>query len=310
MRLLLASLLILSAIGTPQTLPPRNGAKQQEGSDHKANITDNAPKTSVSTTENQLSPAKKEQSAKEKAQCILKKAFAPETWPHWALFLAAIWAGVVALKTLKAIQREAVEAKIIAEAARDNATAAKDGAEAANKNAEFSRLNAEATRDNAAAAKASADALVNSERAWIMVDIRWHQNIAALTHNTGANEATSVNIDLLCTNQGKSPAWIVEEQIRAEVTTSLSDSPVLDPSDTQIQKRYEFVGVGQQCENPHRRLSGKGWNGKHVYVYGFIKYTDIFTAPPKEPRETWFGFAAYADGSLGRILSREYNRNT
>jgi len=50
-----------------------------------------------------------------------KRAFAPETWPHWSLSIAAIIAAIIALKTLKAIEEEAEEIRKVAEAANKNA---------------------------------------------------------------------------------------------------------------------------------------------------------------------------------------------
>lgn len=54
---------------------------------------------------------------------LFEKAFAPETWANWALFLAAVFAGFIALKTLFAIHNEAVEIKSVAAAASKNAQA-------------------------------------------------------------------------------------------------------------------------------------------------------------------------------------------
>src|ERR1700674_540954 len=182
--------------------------------------------------------------------------------------------------------------------------------------AEATLKSAEATLKSADAAKKSADALVNSERAWITVNIRWTQGKVFFVHSTTidgpgstASDTTGVDIDLLYANEGRSPAWIVEEKIRLEVVLSPAWSPSLDASDTQFNERYELVGVGQQSAN-RWRIFGKGWNDSHAYVYGFIKYRDIFTPPPEEPRETWFGFRVSANGNMGRILSYEYNRVT
>lgn len=182
---------------------------------------------------------------------------------------------------------------------------------------------AKATQDSiplqkasADAAKASADALVNSERAWIIVNIRWTQGKPFFVHSTSvegsantARETTGVDVDLLYINEGRSPAWIVEEKVRMEVAISPISSPSLDTEDTQFNERYEPVSVNKTSTNQHR-IFGQGWNGSHTYIYGRIKYRDIFTPPPIEPRETWFGFRVNATGHIGRIVSYEYNRFT
>ena len=169
---------------------------------------------------------------------------------------------------------------------------------------------------SADAAKKSADALVNSERAWITVNIRWAQGKVFFVHSTTidgpgntASETTGVDIDLLYANEGRSPAWLIEEKFRLEVVLSPVSSPSLDTEDAQFNERYEPVSVGQQSTNQHR-MFGKGWNDSHAYVYGFVRYRDIFTPPPNEPRETWFGFRVNANGNIGRIVSYEYNRVT
>ena len=165
MRLLLPSVLLLCAIGAiawqtpPQQTspPPRNGAKQQQGS-------------------------------QEESQCILKTAFAPETWANWALFFAAVGAGIIALKTLKAIQRESDEIKGIAVAAGDNAKVAKDGADAAKK--------------NAAAATQNAQAVIDSERAWVVAETPKISEIAS---------GRPVRIFWAIKNGGKTPARVIEK---------------------------------------------------------------------------------------------------
>ncbi len=204
MHSLLASLLLLCAVGAAQQSPtrltpslPRDGAKQQQSSDKKANTPDNAPKAPGSTTENQLSAPKKEQSPQQESQGVFEKAFAPETWPHWALFVAAIWAGIIALKTLKAIQREAEEAKIIAEAARDDAAAARDGAEAASKNAEAASLNAQA--------------VINAERAWIVIAV-------SPTTTVGSYECKVLNY-------GRTPAAMTAQHVEFIYPTKEEEIP-------------------------------------------------------------------------------------
>jgi len=127
MRLLLALFLILCAVSvTAQTLTqPRNGAKQQQGPCKEANTADNAARTSVVVVENQPNSAQKKQGSQKEPQCILEKAFTPETWASWALFLAAVIAALIALFTLKAIHREAEEIKSVAKAANANSESIK-----------------------------------------------------------------------------------------------------------------------------------------------------------------------------------------
>jgi len=73
---------------------------------------------------------------------LFEEAFAPETWANWALFFAAVLAAIIALRTLYAIHKEAVEIRKVADAANENA-----------------------------------QALINAERAWIMADIAWAADV-------------------------------------------------------------------------------------------------------------------------------------
>lgn len=190
-------------------------------------------------------------------------------------------------------------------------TALSTSAQAAKQNAEAAQINAAASQSNALAASTTASALINTERAWVLIDIQWHASrafFARVNDNTG-NENTGIYIDLLCINEGRSPAWIVEQRIRAEVTNSPSFDPRLDESDTQFVESNQPIAAKQK-HLTEWRLFAKGWNNRDVYVYGVVKYRDIFTFPPQKPRETWFGFLVSASGGIGRMLAPSYNRNT
>jgi hypothetical protein len=148
MRFVLAFLLVLSAIIAAQTsTPSRNGAKQQQGSDSKADSPP-LPKAPAPASESQAGPGQKEHKPQEKPQSIFEKAFAPDTWANWALFVGAIAAAVIALRTLKAIQRESEVIKSIAAAAGDNTKAIEGQAEKTGIVADAAKKSADAARES------------------------------------------------------------------------------------------------------------------------------------------------------------------
>jgi hypothetical protein len=267
MRLLFPSALLLCAIGAvawqapPQQTspPPRDRTKQQRGSDNKAGNSQPLPNAPVPTAENQPAPAKKEQDSEEKTQSILKKALAPETWANWALFFAAVGTAVVALKTLKAIQHEAEEARVIAEAARDNATAARDGAEAANKNAEAASLNAQA--------------VINAERAWIVINV-------TTTTNPG---------EYICRvlNYGRTPAALTAQQVGFIFPTKEEEIPQVIKANKYVVPAFAdpiVVAPGGDrvidLWTIGRELRGDKLQGAHigknlVIYFGMVLYRDI-----------------------------------
>jgi hypothetical protein len=109
MRLLLILLLLLCAFGAAgqQASPtPRNRTKQHQGPDEKTDRAETVPNSSTVIVENQYGSTDKGQGPKKESQGILEKAFAPETWANWALFIAAVVAGYIALETLKQISTQ------------------------------------------------------------------------------------------------------------------------------------------------------------------------------------------------------------
>jgi hypothetical protein len=181
---------------------------------------------------------------------------------------------------------------------------------------------AQAARDNASAAKASADALVNSERAWIMVTVEWVQPSGRLVYTSSgdlSNTQTQVLVNLVCVNRGKSPAWIVERSIKAEISDGFYGPDLSTVNDSEIDRQLILLGTFGAPEirvdrtDLPRRLHAPGAPGnKYILVYGVVKYRDAFT-PKGELRETWFGYYTL-EGSqkdpLARISQSEYNNYT
>lgn len=288
MRLLFPSLLLLCAIGAvaQQTQPhqtsppPGNGTKQQQGSDNKAGNPQPLPNPTVHTAENQPSPTKEKPGTQEESQCILKKAVAPDTWANWALFIAAIVAAVIALRTLKAIQRESGEIKSVAEAAASNAKAASD---------------------NAASAKASADV---------------SQKSLALASETAQKQLRAyVCVESACVrfprpdvpeaqvhfkNYGQTPAY----KFRGWIHTWFAEYPlieVLPPAPNDLSKGTELLAPGRKSifvspkkpPLPPHYIPLLGTMKFTLYVYGEVYYTDAFG------NDQWTKYRLIYGGSAG-----------
>jgi hypothetical protein len=264
MRLLFPSLFLLCAIGAiaqqtqPQqnSPPPRNGAKQQQGSEKKAEESQPLPKAPVPAAENKLGPATKEQSPQKESQCILKKAFAPETWANWALFLAAFGAGVIALKTLKAIQHESEEIKSVAKAANANA-----------------------------------QAVIEAERPWIVIEIRPGkvemgkvnlEQFIFTAINKGRTPAEFIS--------GDATYRFVSDPMKPAPPPPLFPSPFNRPNETLIVQGAEFdifpSGIWpRRLVVQNRDLKGEDNLPLVLVVYGRICYRNVID---RTEHETWW----------------------
>jgi len=157
-------------------------------------------------------------------------------------------------------------------------------------------------------------ALINSERAWIMVDVDRVPGVGGLTDMQGIEmgvgpvrtEATGFRARIVCRNDGKTPAWITEKRAGLDILDSIPESP--DWSRTaQIQVAPEPISVGQASEPHDETLFSKRGRapGKIIILYGIVKYRDPFGAN----RSTSFGYLVQDDGSLERLPNSKYNEN-
>src|SRR5580700_2911735 len=90
-------------------------------------------------------------------------------------------------------------------------------------------------QDAAEAAKASADALINIERAWIEVYLSLGPD-PSIMENTRADGPvySTVSIQFMCTNYGKTPAWINTKQIGMMILREVIGVPNIVPTETHF----------------------------------------------------------------------------
>jgi hypothetical protein len=182
------------------------------------------------------------------------KAFAPETWSAWALVFVGLAAAFVAWLTLKAIHEEAKTAK-----------------------------------ETALAAMLNAQAVVNAERAWLVVRIE-------------ANEG-SYKVTVL--NQGRTPAKLIGGDSSHRFTDlpenlpvpPVYDAPFIMPNQTFIVNRDSFsIRPYFVPEQIIEQSNMKAWideSRRFLMFYGRIIYEDIFSGARPYPvrHETRWCFA-------------------
>lgn len=149
------------------------------------------------------------------------------------------------------------------------------------------------------------EAGIDAERAWVMAEVKGKVHLFMGT--TKGVETTAVNAVLVCTNQGKTPAWIQEKHVRLAIVTS----PPADP--TMGLEPFEMVpeplAVGAQSTS---KLNGihcvgqkKADDGKMLILYGLVKYRDMFN----RIRQTNFGYIINETGEAVRLMHPKYNMN-
>lgn len=214
----------------------------------------------------------------------------------------------------------AAHLKGLVTAADNNAKAASAAAEAASKNADFSRLNAEATSQNAIAAKASADAAIASERAWVMVDLDKVPGGGFLVYGSTVDSGevhhhTGAHIRCICSNQGKTPAKILEKRAALVLVAPDNPLPLIPNLEIEIEDPVpHYLQSGQEHKSdwtPIAQLSFPEDEHDMVtffVVYGVVRYRHLFS---DHIVHTTFGYRIRVDGKLERLIEyAKYNENT
>jgi hypothetical protein len=151
------------------------------------------------------------------------------------------------------------------------------------------------------------------ERAWVMADLVCGPNMAIIVGDGAQGSTTSVTpIEIRCSNEGRSPAWITAKHIHLEVLANgtLPDKPHIG-SDTLVQNEPEPLAP-RKPSIWSGSITGKGRHSQDTMTvaYGVIKYRDIFG----KNRETWFAYRVIGyktNRQLVRLANYpEYNKHT
>lgn len=156
---------------------------------------------------------------------------------------------------------------------------------------------------------------IDSERAWIMVDIVRVPGMGGIIDGWGSEmgvgpvvtENTAFRSRIICRNDGKTPAWITEKRAGLDIIDSLPEIPDWTRA-AVMQVALEPISVGQVSNPQDETLICKRGRalGKMTILYGIVKYRDPFGAN----RTTTFGYEVRDDGSLERLPYPKYNENT
>lgn len=207
-------------------------------------------------------------------KAYLQKAFAPEFLSNWALAFIGLFGVIAALKTLSVIKRQSVS-----------------------------------MRRQTTILRHSVDATIASERAWVMADADYQTYITTASRSDGT-KYTSVGLSLLLSNQGKTPAQIVEKRIRLwlpNLGKPLPDEPTFDPEDGDTKIHY--LQSGQKWSSNYSvNADGEPSIAFQPLVCGVVKYKHMFS---DEIVQTTFAYSVSADGGLTRLESYpKYNKNS
>lgn len=168
----------------------------------------------------------------------------------------------------------------------------------------------EETRISADAAKTSADVLVNSERAWLLVDVERAPGSAAFLAGTNADNGSyaAILVDVIAKNQGRSPAWIIQHFQFFELLDSIPPTPTFEKHirDGDIYSQPVAVN-GEYKMRCDLVAEGRMEDKRQSIVYGIIRYRDIFW----KIRYTTYGYYVDTAGGIYRMTDHpEYNTST
>jgi hypothetical protein len=209
-----------------------------------------------------------------------REAFGPTTWSNWLLGIVGTTGVVIGMRTLRALVRQT-----------------------------------QANELSAQAAKTSADALINSERAWVMVEIKRRPGemfVADIDSVEGGQQrkSTGAIVTCVCSNQGKTPARVSEKRICLFVTNIMKPLPKTPNLDIEVvDAEPHYLQSGEQSTHEWKIFGeGKRAIGNMAVIYGVVRYRHIFS---EKEAQTTFGFRIAEDGKLERLSEYPaYNENT
>ncbi len=143
------------------------------------------------------------------------------------------------------------------------------------------------TTKAANAAKESADALINKDRAWVLVEVG---GLPSLVPKPASGPWNPVRFEFRYGNCGSTPAWITEHAARFVRIRSYDELPAIpDYSATTVLKTVQipvlpdkqtpwdsaFVEPNQGAMTPDEVVTVTG-NTHFLFAFGYIKYRDVF----------------------------------
>lgn len=328
MRALWLVLLPVLLFGQAPPSEPRNRPQQADESGGKQNSANSSqqppPSPGASGPGGIDKPAANPQknAPDPEPQGIWQKAFAPESFPTWALVVVGLAGSYFALRTLGAIKRQA---------------------NAMDRQTKLIQVQVNAGEAATAIAKESASALMDGQRGWILV----HEINAPHISPPGPYDRGQLDFEVVLKVSGNSPCKIIDAGMRFHLERSKEKTIPLEP-DLPESPGYHWNSLGTNTQTRDIPQAGVIFEPGKVFriymtledgftlerfeavnegreflcAYGFVLYCDAFS----RDHETRFCFVRGADKippqitgktSVGLYLSEfypsgppEYNRTT
>ncbi len=162
------------------------------------------------------------------------------------------------------------------------------------------------TRIAAVAAQTNAESLVNSERAWVLARLEYlpgydGPSLGSRFEDGETIPTTSVPLRVICKNDGRSPAWIVQKRVGVRVVDSLPDD-IGAGKVAQVYPEPLAIGAESKLDYPTECDGHTDFN-KIAVCFAVIEYKDIFG----ERRETSIAYRIDINNRLVPI--NRYNKN-
>jgi hypothetical protein len=162
---------------------------------------------------------------------------------------------------------------------------------------------AQATRD-------SADAAIASERAWVMVSLDRVPGVGLLGD---ATDSVLARIRCICSNQGKTPAKILEKRAALVLVREDNPLPLVPNLDIEIEDPIpHYLQSTQEYESDWTLTVNSAPSPEDMVtflvIYGVVKYRHLFS---DQIVHTTFGYRIRVDRVLERLIDYpKYNENT
>jgi len=260
-------------------LPTTGDKKQSQPTEQNTKAQDAASPTPVTVNVVQNPPpAPPQQNCSESQAHNWHEAFWPPIWSNWALIAVAAFAASAAFATLGEIKKQSAATEKAANAASDNALA-----------------------------------VINAERAWIVVDLELKPGTGTV-HTNGPTKAQTISVSVLlnCRNEGKTMAWIIEKWADATAFTVVRENPDFGDKDKIFQHAIQSLPAGKKEDFGYplyfsvpNKLDSRG----PILIYGYIKYRTIFE---KREGETRFAYILTPMNNLDTLPPEypQYNAST
>ena len=305
-----------------QTLPPvprqtvKNPARGTSDSTDERNANKSVPVPApVQNTEHSISAEGNNSNvaAEDKQGHVIVDRLPGKDW--WDKFYIGLTFALVIIGTLTlgAIWFQAKKTAEAAKAAADSVAAINSQSGIMQQQALASAIAASAAQRSADAAKISADALIASERAWLMVEIEPQSAAGVITDGvTGDVYRTTAFVTCISTNQGKTPAWIMEVKAGLIMLGSIAflpKDPDLSTIKTVVSIPKPVQASGIATCNFDVTCQVRRNQETVMVIYGLVKYR--LNLSDKEV-DTTFGYVINRSEKLVRLPTEyaAYNKNT